>query len=79
MVSRVATLPVRDGNNAIIVPVPPVSLYAYYPVAGEGGTTANRPVSPTPRQAYYDTDLQEEIFYSVERTRWESYMGDSRA
>ena len=76
---RKATFPVLDGLGRTIVPVPPVSAYAYLPVAGEGGTTASRPVSPGPRQSYYDTDLQEEIFYHVGRARWENYMGDSRA
>lgn len=76
---RKATFPVLDGNGKTIVPVPPVSIYAYYPVAGEGGTTAARPVSPGPRQSYYDTDLQEEIVYNSGRARWENYMGESRA
>lgn len=74
---RKATFPVLNGLGATIIPVPPVSVYAH--AAGEGGTTAARPVSPGPRQSYYDTDLQEEIVYNSGRARWENYMGESRA
>lgn len=78
MISPVATLPVRDGNAKIIVPVPPVSLYAYPLGVGAGGTTAQRPVAPPHQTDYYDTDLQELVYYNRDRTRWESFRGDLR-
>lgn len=78
MISPVATLPVRDGNAKVIVPVPPVSIYAFPPGVGEGGTSAQRPVDPPHRTPYYDADLQELIYYSRDRTRWENFRGDAR-
>ena len=76
---RKATFPVLNGLGATLVAVPPISSYAFRPSVGEGGNTASRPGSPTARQSYYDTDLLEEIFYNVGRSRWENYMGDTRA
>lgn len=75
---RKATFPVLDGLGRTIIPVPPVSAYAYLPVAAEGGSTANRPVSPGPRQSYYDTNLLEEIVYNAGRAQWENFIGAAR-
>lgn len=79
MISRVATLPVLSGSGKTLVPVPPVSIYAYPLGVGAGGTTAQRPVTPPHQTDYYDTDLRELVYYNRDRTRWESFRGDLRA
>lgn len=75
MISRVATLPVLSGSGKTLVPVPPVSPYAYAP-SQLRGTTAQRPATPPTHTPYYDTDLQELIYYRTCNARWENALGD---
>lgn len=74
---RKATFPVLTRAGNTVVPIPPTSVYALAP-NGARGTTAGRPGAPGPRQPYYDTDLQETVYYSAERTRREDHVGGAR-
>lgn len=74
---RKATMPVLNKAGKTVIPVTVTSVYALAP-NGSKGATASRPGSPTTFQPYYDTDLQEQVFYHAGRSRWENHMGEAR-
>lgn len=78
MISAVATLPVLSGTGKTLVPIPPVSVYAISD-QGSRGTTAQRPVTPPTHTEFYDTDLQELVYYRTQRARWETFTGEARS
>lgn len=73
---RAATFPVRNGNNVVIVPARVVSAYDRAP-SGLLGATGARPSTPPAMTPFYDTTLQETVYFKGGST-WTDHMGVTR-